>query len=277
MLGLGSSASSQAHCRRSRWNPVLPAPGQGALGAWPQGFFWRRPSCFVAGSIDSGARPPVATPRRLGRRAPPTRRGQRRPLPRRLRAPGRRRAPARPIARVTAGNGTLPNEHGQVWREYDISPYTARVTTTKRPEQAIVDWILRETGYEAWHCEPLGILSATPRTLRVYHTPQMQAVVADVVDRFVASEAERPDLQPPRDDDRQPELARAGAERCCAPSRCRPPASGLAACSRKSGGAAGRVAAPQRLPRAQFAAPAGQQRAIDRSSPCCGRGLTSAT
>ena len=79
---------------------------------------------------------------------------------------------------------------GQVWREYDISPYTARVTTTKRPEQAIVDWILRETGYEVWHSEPLGILSATPRTLRVYHTPEMQALVADVVDRFVASEAE---------------------------------------------------------------------------------------
>lgn len=98
--------------------------------------------------------------------------------------------PRRSALRVTAGNGTLPNEQGQVWREYDISPYTARVTTTKRPEQAVVDWILRETGYEAWHTEPLGILSATSRTLRVYHTPQMQAVVADLVERFVASEAE---------------------------------------------------------------------------------------
>ena len=92
--------------------------------------------------------------------------------------------------RVTAGSGTLPNDQGQVWREYDISPYTARVTTTKRPEQAIVDWILRETGYEVWHTEPVGMLSASPRTLRVYHTPQMQAVVADIVDRFVSSEAE---------------------------------------------------------------------------------------
>lgn len=98
--------------------------------------------------------------------------------------------PARvPVTRVTGGNGTLPNNAGQVWREYDISPYTARVTTTKRPEQAIVDWILRETGYEAWHTEPLGILSAGPRTLRVYHTPKMQELVADVVDRFVGSEA----------------------------------------------------------------------------------------
>jgi hypothetical protein len=84
----------------------------------------------------------------------------------------------------------LPNDYGQVWREYDISPYTARVTSTNKPEQAIVDWILRETGYETWHSEPLGILSADSRTLRVYHTPDMQTVVAEIVDRFVNSEAE---------------------------------------------------------------------------------------
>jgi len=96
----------------------------------------------------------------------------------------------RAVAGVTSGNGTLPNSHGQVWREYDISRYTARVTVTKRPEQSIVDWILRETGYEAWHSEPLGILSATRRTLRVYHTQEMQDVVAEIVDRFVSSEAE---------------------------------------------------------------------------------------
>lgn len=94
-----------------------------------------------------------------------------------------------PIARVTAGPGTLPNSHGQIWREYDITPYTARVTTTKRPEQAIVDWILRETGYEVWHSDPLGILSATPQTLRVYHTPQVQATVAEIVDRFLSADA----------------------------------------------------------------------------------------
>lgn len=94
------------------------------------------------------------------------------------------------IARVTAGAGTLPNDGGQVWREYDITPYTLRVTTTARPEQALVDWILRETGYEAWHSDPLGILSANGRTLRVYHTPQMQEVVSEIVDRFVNTQAE---------------------------------------------------------------------------------------
>jgi hypothetical protein len=98
--------------------------------------------------------------------------------------------PRTPIAKVTNGSGTLPNDHGQIWREYDITPYTLRVTSTNRPEQAIVDWVLRETGYEAWHSDPVGLLSADHRTLRVYHTPEMQAVVSEMVDRFVNSQAE---------------------------------------------------------------------------------------
>jgi hypothetical protein len=96
-------------------------------------------------------------------------------------------APSR--AAVSKGSGTLPNDKGQVWREYDIRPYTLRVDSTARPEQAIVDWILRETGYEAWHSEPVGLLSANREVLRVYHTPEMQAIVADIADRFVNSSA----------------------------------------------------------------------------------------
>jgi hypothetical protein len=84
---------------------------------------------------------------------------------------------------------SLPSDAGQVWKDYDISAYSARVTSTKQPQQAIVDWILRETGYEAWHSEPLGILTANNRMLRVYHTPAMQAKIADIVDRFVNAEA----------------------------------------------------------------------------------------
>lgn len=99
-------------------------------------------------------------------------------------------APRVSRAQVTSGDGTLPNSHGQVWREYDIMPYTARVTSTNRPEQAIIDWILRETGYEAWHGESVAVLTADARTLRVYHTPETQAIVREVVDRFVNSEAE---------------------------------------------------------------------------------------
>jgi hypothetical protein len=93
-------------------------------------------------------------------------------------------------AQVTEGDGTLPRDHGQVWREYDISPYTMRVNSAEEPEQQIVDWILRETGYEAWHATPVGLLSADRRTLRVYHTPQMQTIVADIVDRFVSTRAQ---------------------------------------------------------------------------------------
>ncbi len=93
-------------------------------------------------------------------------------------------------AQVTKGSSTLPNDHGQVWREYDISPYTLRISNASHPEQALVDWILRETGYEAWHSTPVGLLSADHRILRVYHTPQMQSMVANIVDRFVNSQAE---------------------------------------------------------------------------------------
>ena len=93
-------------------------------------------------------------------------------------------------AQVSKGSGTLPSDDGQVWREYDITPYTMRVQNTTAPEQAIVDWILRETGYEAWHGTPFGIRNADKRILRVYHTPQMQTIVADIVDRFVNQAAE---------------------------------------------------------------------------------------
>jgi hypothetical protein len=93
-------------------------------------------------------------------------------------------------AQVSKGSGSLPNDHGQVWREYDITPYTMRVESSQHPEQAIVDWILRETGYEAWHSTPVGLLSADRKVLRVYHTPQMQATVADIVDRFVSTKAQ---------------------------------------------------------------------------------------
>jgi len=92
-------------------------------------------------------------------------------------------------ARVTSGAGTLPNRDGQVWREYDIRAYTSRQGARPRPERVIVDWILRETGTEVWFSEPLGVLSADAQTLRVYHTPQVQAVVAEIVDRFLQPHA----------------------------------------------------------------------------------------
>ncbi len=97
-------------------------------------------------------------------------------------------------ADAVAGGGrttaVLPNEKGQIWREYDISSYTLRVSDSERPQQAMIHWILRETGYETWHGETVAMLSATPRILRVYHTPEMQQTVAQIVSRFVRREGE---------------------------------------------------------------------------------------
>lgn len=94
------------------------------------------------------------------------------------------------VLKVVKGSGTLPSDGGQVWREYDISPYTSRTKNQDKPEQAVVDWILRETGTDVWFSEPLGILSAGRNTLRVYHTPQMQELVNEIVKRMVESDME---------------------------------------------------------------------------------------
>jgi hypothetical protein len=99
-------------------------------------------------------------------------------------------SPRRPNDQLSTAPTGLPNDAGQVWKEYNIRSYTVRVTSTNRPEQAIIDWILRETGYETWHSDTFAILNANQSTLYAYHTPQVQAVVAEIVDRFINTEAE---------------------------------------------------------------------------------------
>ena len=93
-------------------------------------------------------------------------------------------APAE-ITQVSRTFDSLPNDAGQVWREYDISPYTTAVQGDPQPQQALLDWILSETGTEMWFHEPLGILSANRNRLFVYHTPEIHAVVKPIIDRFV--------------------------------------------------------------------------------------------
>ncbi len=97
------------------------------------------------------------------------------------------RPKSKPIAgaAISRSMDALPNEAGQVWREYDISSYTSKVTSVDNPQQALLDWILRETGNEMWFNEPLGILHATKSRLIVYHTPEIQSAVKNIVDRFV--------------------------------------------------------------------------------------------
>lgn len=86
------------------------------------------------------------------------------------------------------GGGKLPRTAGQEHRVYDLTPYTGYLTKHDHPEQAIIDWILRETGSDVWFGEPFGFMNANGSSLSVYHTREMHELVAGVVDRFVAGE-----------------------------------------------------------------------------------------
>ena len=88
---------------------------------------------------------------------------------------------------LSAG-GKLPREHGQEHRVYDLRPYTGYLNKHDHPEQAVVDWVLRETGTDVWFTEPFGFMGADRDSLSVYHTSEMHQVISGVVDRFVAGE-----------------------------------------------------------------------------------------
>ncbi|WP_306796842.1 hypothetical protein [Rhodopirellula halodulae] len=90
---------------------------------------------------------------------------------------------------LSAG-GQLPREAGQEHRVYNLSPYTGYLTKHDRPHQAVVDWIVRETGTDVWHTEPFGFMSADRDELKVYHTNEMHQVIAGIVERFVAGDKE---------------------------------------------------------------------------------------
>ncbi|MEM9587992.1 MAG: hypothetical protein AAGA03_11995 [Planctomycetota bacterium] len=87
-------------------------------------------------------------------------------------------------------NGELPNQSGQYEHTYALGAYTGYLTNNDRPHQAVIDWIMRETGTDVWHTEPFGYISADRDNLYVYHTREMHEVVKRVVDRFVAGEKE---------------------------------------------------------------------------------------
>jgi len=92
------------------------------------------------------------------------------------------------IAKVSAMTERVPQDHGQIGRTYDITPYTKDrklPTGSPPPEQIVIDWILRRTGTTTWHTAPFGILTANSESLSVYQTKEVQMIVADIVDRFV--------------------------------------------------------------------------------------------
>ena len=78
-------------------------------------------------------------------------------------------------------------DQGQIWKEYNISAYTSGVTNTSRPEQAILDAILRQTGHNVWCGATPGMLSVNPRVVRVYHTPEIQEQVESIVNQYLLS------------------------------------------------------------------------------------------
>jgi len=94
------------------------------------------------------------------------------------------------ITRVSRTFEKLPNSAGQVWREYDITPYTTQIKDTNRPQTAVLDWILKETGTKLWFNEPMGILSSDTKKIIVYHTPEIQREVRSIIDRFNRTRAQ---------------------------------------------------------------------------------------
>lgn len=87
--------------------------------------------------------------------------------------------------RPSGGVPQLPGQAGQYWQEYDLRPYTRELNQVDKPHQAVIDWILRDTGTEAWFTDPFGFMNADRDTLRVYHNEQMHEVVKRVYERFV--------------------------------------------------------------------------------------------
>ena len=78
----------------------------------------------------------------------------------------------------------LPQQ-GQIWKEYNIASYTQGVTNTSRPEQTVMDAILRQTGHQAWCGEIPGMLNVGPQSVRVYHTPEMQQQVEAIINQYL--------------------------------------------------------------------------------------------
>lgn len=87
-------------------------------------------------------------------------------------------------AHAVASLGQVPAEKGQEWREHDISAWVRQAGPGS--ERHVVDWVLQETGSASWHGAVPTSLSADEGTLRVFHLPEMQDRVADIVGRFVA-------------------------------------------------------------------------------------------
>lgn len=99
------------------------------------------------------------------------------------------------ITKVTQTFSQLPNDGGQVWREYDIRPYTLQISAADKPEQAVKDWILKHTGIDLWFADPLGILHASREKVIVYHTPEIHNQIKPIIDRFNYTQGQKVSAQ----------------------------------------------------------------------------------
>ena len=86
-----------------------------------------------------------------------------------------------------AARSQIPADAGQVWKTYDIAPFVAQAGPGG--QRHVVDWVLQETGSPQWHGGTVASLSADETTLRCFHVPDMQARVAQIVERFVGDAA----------------------------------------------------------------------------------------
>jgi hypothetical protein len=93
------------------------------------------------------------------------------------------------LASARAAPAQIPAGGGQVWKTYAIGPFVTQAG--EGSQRYVVDWILQETGYPAWHGATPASLSADAVQVSCFHTPEMQAKVEDVVARFV-DEADTP-------------------------------------------------------------------------------------
>jgi hypothetical protein len=98
------------------------------------------------------------------------------------------------VALLVAGScpparGQIPATAGQTWKQHEIAPFVKMAG--EGSQRYVVDWILQETGYPAWHGATAASLSADADTVSCFHTPEMQARVEEIVGRFVA-EADTP-------------------------------------------------------------------------------------
>ncbi len=80
-----------------------------------------------------------------------------------------------------------PAGAGQVWKTYDIASFVRQAGPGS--QRHVVDWVLQETGTPQWHGQVAATLSADADAVGCYHTPEMQARVEAIVERFVADAA----------------------------------------------------------------------------------------